>query len=210
MKLHISRILALLLAFSIAGFTDLAQAQQTTTPAQQNTTPQNNAQPQQNNAQQTTPPADTAPTAAQDQSTTTAPAQDNAQTTTPAQDQNATKPATDATQKPENNASDPNYVPPAKDVLPNAPSTDSQAAQDQSSQNQKSTQQPLGTAAAKEANTVGGAASKPAGTALAGVKQKQSRGLLIKVGAVLAAGAALGAVYAMSRGTSPTPPGAIR
>ncbi len=208
MKSHISRFLAVLLAFSIAGFSDLAQAQQSTTPAAQNTG-------QQNTQQQTTPAANTA-TPAQDQSTTTtAPAQDQNttppsqdKTTAPAQDQTA-KPAPDATQKGENNASDPNYVPPATDVLPSAPSSTQDAAtQNQNPQNKA--QQPLGTAAAKEANTVGGAASKPAGTALAGVKQKQSRGLLIKVGAVLAAGAALGTVYAMSRGTSPTPPGAVR
>ena len=171
MKSHISRFLAVLLAFSIAGVTELAQAQQTSTPAAQ----------------------------------TSAQQQNNTPATTPAQDQTA-KPAQDTTQK-ENNASDPNYVPPAQEVLPNAPSTDQQTSQ---SQTQNNAQQPLGTAAAKEANTVGGAASKPAGTALAGVKQKQSRGLLIKVGAVLAAGAALGTVYALSRSTSPVPPGAVR
>lgn len=179
MKSHISRTLAVLLAFSIAGMTDVAQAWQTT--AQQN----NNAQ--QEKPQQQTAPASTTTPATQDQTTNTAP-----------QDQNAT-------QKGENNASNPDYVPAPTEVLPNAPSQ----TQNANTQNQDQ-QQPLGTAAAKEANTVGGAASKPAGTALAGVKQKQSRGLLIKVGAVLAAGAALGTVYALSRGTSPTPPGAVR
>lgn len=186
MKSHISRTLAVLLAFSIAGMTDVAQAWQTT--AQQN----NNAQ--QDKPQQQTAPASTTTPATQDQTTNTAP-----------QDQNATKPAQGATQKGENNASNPDYVPAPTEVLPNAPSQ----TQNANTQNQDQ-QQPLGTAAAKEANTVGGAASKPAGTALAGVKQKQSRGLLIKVGAVLAAGAALGTVYALSRGTSPTPPGAVR
>jgi cytoskeletal protein RodZ len=177
MNSHISRYLAVLLALSIAGMTDVAQAWQTATPAQ-------NAH-QQNNVQQATPAA----------------------TNSNPQDQTA-KPVPDASQKGENNASDPNYVPPATDVLPNAPSLESQNPQ--ATQGQNGAQQPLGTAAAKEANTVGGAASKPAGTALAGVKQKQSRGLLIKVGAVLAAGAALGTVYALSRSTSPTPPGAVR
>jgi hypothetical protein len=168
MKSRIYRTLAVLLALSVAGMTDVAQAWQTTTPSQQNN-------PQQSNAQQTTP---------------------------------ATNKAQDATQKGENNASDPNYVPAPAEVLPDAPSSDAQNAT--STSNQTKEQQPLGTAAAKEANTVGGAASKPAGTALAGVKQKQTRGLLIKVGAVLAGAAALGTVYALSRSTSPTPPGAIR
>lgn len=174
MKSHISRTLAVLLAMSLAGFTEAAQAWQTATPAPQNA--------QQNNAQQTTPAT-----------TTAAPAPDS------------TKPAQDTTPKTENNASDPNYVPAPTEVLPNAPSTEAQNTA--SSTNQTKDQQPLGTAAAKEGATVGGAASKPAGTALAGVKQKQSRGLLIKVGAALAAGAALGTVYALSRSTSPVPPG---
>jgi cytoskeletal protein RodZ len=181
MKSYISRTLAVLLAMSLAGFTEVAQAQQTTTPAPQNT----QQSTQQNNTQQATPVTT---------NTATTPAQD---TTTPSQE---------TTPKPENNASDPNYVPAPTEVLPNAPSTDAQNAT--SSTNQTKDQQPLGTAAAKEGATVGGAASKPAGTALAGVKQKQSRGLLIKVGAALAAGAALGTVYALSRGTSPVPPGA--
>jgi cytoskeletal protein RodZ len=173
MKSRIYRTLAVLLALSVAGMTDVAQAWQTTTPSQQNIPQQNSAQ--QNSAQQTPP---------------------------------ATNKAQDATQKGENNASDPNYVPAPAEVLPDAPSSDAQNAT--STSNQTKEQQPLGTAAAKEANTVGGAASKPAGTALAGVKQKQTRGLLIKVGAVLAGAAALGTVYALSRSTSPTPPGAIR
>jgi outer membrane biosynthesis protein TonB len=69
-------------------------------------------------------------------------------------------------------------------------------------------QEPAGTAAAGSAATVGGAASKPAGTAIAPAKQRQVRSLLIKLGAIAAAGAALGIVYGLSRSTSPKPPGA--
>lgn len=193
MKSHISRTLAVLLALSLAGFTEAAQAWQTATPAQntqQNVTPQSTTQQnsQQNSAPQATPA--TTSDAPSTQDTTAKPAQE-----------------TSPTPKTENNASDPNYVPAPTEVLPNAPSTDTQNTTSPN-QAQKKDQQPLGTAAAKEGSTVGGAASKPAGTALAGVKQKQSRGLLIKVGAALAAGAALGTVYVLSRGTSPTPPGA--
>jgi hypothetical protein len=68
--------------------------------------------------------------------------------------------------------------------------------------------EPLGAAAAERVPTAGGAAAKPAGVAIAPAKQHQTRSLLIKVGAALAAGAAVGTVYALSHSTSSTPPGA--
>jgi hypothetical protein len=68
---------------------------------------------------------------------------------------------------------------------------------------------PLGTAAAEKGQTAGGGASRPAGVAIAPAKQKRSRSLLIKLGALAAAGAAIGTVYALSKGTSSTPPGAV-
>ena len=187
MKSSISRILSLLLALSLAGATEVAQAWQTTTPAQ----------PQQ--TQQTPGTDQQAPAANQPQAPTTG------TQTTPATGQNPT-PAT------ENNASDPTHVPAPAEVLPNAPEApqDQQVPTTTTPAAPTTTQQPLGTAAAEKGVTRGGAASKPAGTAVAGKKQKQSRGLLIKVGAALAAGAALGTVYALSKGTSPTPPGATR
>ena len=69
---------------------------------------------------------------------------------------------------------------------------------------------PLGTAAAEKGRTAGGGASRPAGVAIAPAKQKRSRGLLIKLGALAAAGAAVGTVYALSRGTGSTPAGAVK
>jgi hypothetical protein len=107
-------------------------------------------------------------------------------------------------------------------TLPNAPSTTTQPANQQSGtttalpqQTQPATpatqqkpQEPAGTAAAGNAETVGGAASRPAGTAIAPAKQRQVRSLLIKLGAIAAAGAALGIVYGLSKSTSPKPPGA--
>jgi hypothetical protein len=68
--------------------------------------------------------------------------------------------------------------------------------------------QPVGAATAERVPTAGGAAAKPAGAAIAPAKQHQTRGLLIKIGAIAAAGAALGTVYALSRGTGSLPPGA--
>jgi hypothetical protein len=67
--------------------------------------------------------------------------------------------------------------------------------------------EPVGAATAESVPTSGGAAAKPAGVAIAPAKQHQTRSLLLKVGAVVAGGAALGIVYALSRGTSSTPPG---
>jgi len=71
----------------------------------------------------------------------------------------------------------------------------------------KKQSEPVGAATAESVPTTGGAAAKPAGVAIAPAKQHQTRSWLIKVGAVLAAGAALGTVYALSHGTSSTPPG---
>jgi outer membrane biosynthesis protein TonB len=196
MKSFITRTLAVALAMSLAGTTQLAQAWQTATPTQSQPT-------------QAQPTTGTQPTGDQNQQP-----QAPAATTNP-----ATAPTTDngsATQVQENNASDPKHVPAPAEVLPAPPATqDEQVPAAPSSTinatgNQTKTQQPLGTAAAEKGATRGGAASRPAGTAVAGRKQNQSRGILIKVGAALAAGAALGTVYALSRGTAPVPPGAVR
>jgi hypothetical protein len=66
-------------------------------------------------------------------------------------------------------------------------------------------QEPLGTATAEGVPVVGGAASRPAGEAIAPDKQKQRRSLLIKIGLIAAAGAAGGIVYGLSKGTSSKP-----
>jgi hypothetical protein len=67
--------------------------------------------------------------------------------------------------------------------------------------------EPAGTAAAERGPVAGGAASKPAGTAIAPAKQRQVRSFLIRMGAVIAGAAALGTVYALSKGSPSTPPG---
>ena len=66
-------------------------------------------------------------------------------------------------------------------------------------------QQPLGAATAQGVPTVGGAASRPAGEAIAPAKQKQRRSLLLKMGLIAAAGVAIGTVAALSKGTSAKP-----
>ncbi len=66
-------------------------------------------------------------------------------------------------------------------------------------------QQPLGAATAEGVTTVGGAASRPAGMAIAPDKQKDRHSLLIKLGLIAAAGIAVGTVAGLSKGTSAKP-----
>ncbi len=75
-------------------------------------------------------------------------------------------------------------------------------------QTQKPPTEPVGAAAAEKVPTAGGAASKPAGAAIAPAKQHQTRSLFIKIGAVAAGGLAAGTIYALSHGTPSKPPGA--
>ena len=72
-------------------------------------------------------------------------------------------------------------------------------------QQQEHLQQPLGAATAEGVTTVGGAASRPAGMAIAPSKQNQRRSLLIKIGLIAAAGIAIGTVAGLSKGTSAKP-----
>lgn len=101
------------------------------------------------------------------------------------------------------------------DVLPDAPSqlqpnaavpsgTSSPAP---SSDPQRPPATPDGTAAARAARVIGGPASKPAGSAIAPAKQRQTRSILIKLGVIAGAGLALGTVYALSRSAPNRPPG---
>jgi hypothetical protein len=103
---------------------------------------------------------------------------------------------------------------PAPSTVPDAPQAQPQqppASQTNPASVQNSAarpQEPEGTAAARAAKTIGGPASKPAGSAIAPAKQRQVRSLLIKIGAIAGAGAALGTVYALTRGSPSKPPGA--
>jgi hypothetical protein len=92
--------------------------------------------------------------------------------------------------------------------LPDAPSAQSTPATQSQSNDTAPQQTPEGTAAAQAAKTKGGAASKPAGAAIAPAKQGRTRSLLIKMGVIAGAGVALGSVYALTRGSPARPPGA--
>lgn len=112
--------------------------------------------------------------------------------------------------------------PPAPTQLPEAPSTSQPvgtpalpqgtepAASTQNQQQVQKDQAPAGAAAAQKAETAGGAASKPAGSAIAPAKQRQVHSFLLKLGLIAAGGAAIGTVYLLSRGTSSVPPGTGR
>lgn len=97
---------------------------------------------------------------------------------------------------------------PSREKLPPAPST--QLMERPGQQSSTMTTEPLGTATAESVPTNGGGASRPAGTAIAGAKQHQTRSLLLKIGAVAAAGIAIGTVAGLSKGSSSTAPGSTR
>lgn len=97
-------------------------------------------------------------------------------------------------------------------ALPNepAPAPSTQLSQRPSQPPSTGTTEPLGTATAEDVPANGGGASRPAGTAIAGAKQHQTRALLLKIGAVAAAGVAIGAVAGLSKATPGTAPGSTR
>lgn len=72
-------------------------------------------------------------------------------------------------------------------------------------QQQNSTSQPVGAAAAPYEATTGVAASRPAGAVIAPAKQKRVRSFLIRVGLLVGAGVAIGTVVALSN-ASPSRP----
>lgn len=69
-------------------------------------------------------------------------------------------------------------------------------------------QRPVGTAAAEAPKVSGITAAQPAGVAIAPAKQRRVRTIVLRVGAIVGAGAALGTVIALTEGTSSKPPGA--
>ena len=115
-------------------------------------------------------------------------------------------------------------VNPSQGPLMPVPAPETQPAPSQQKQPEPSTQlserpaqqpstvitEPLGTATAESVPANGGGASRPAGTAIAGAKQHQMRSLLLKIGAVAAAGVAIGTVAGLSKGTPSTAPGSTR
>jgi anti-anti-sigma factor len=110
-----------------------------------------------------------------------------------------------------------NSGPSEPETLPDSPGAvrsqtddnNSQPSAPQPSPNQQQTgaQAPVGTAAAEFIKTTGVAASAPAGAAIAPAKQRRARSVLIKVGAIVGACVAVGAVVALSAASPSRPPG---
>lgn len=82
------------------------------------------------------------------------------------------------------------------------------ASQPGATQTQQAPQKPVGTAAAEAPKATGVAASQPAGVAIAPGKQHRARTIVIRVGAILGAAAAVGTVVALTAATPSKPPGA--
>jgi hypothetical protein len=87
-------------------------------------------------------------------------------------------------------------------------SSQTQSGQTQQQQTTASPQKPVGTAAAEAPNTSGIAASQPAGVAIAPAKQHRVRTLILRTGAIIGAGVAIGTVVALTAATPSKPPGA--
>jgi len=69
-------------------------------------------------------------------------------------------------------------------------------------------QRPVGTAAAKAPTVKGVTAAEPAGVAIAPARQRRVRTIVLRVGAIVGAGVAVGTVFALTAATSSKPPGA--
>jgi anti-anti-sigma factor len=103
-----------------------------------------------------------------------------------------------------------NTEPSPSEALPDSPSAvrskdRGSSGQQPSPKLEDSPQDPLGTAAAPSVKTTGIAASRPAGAAIAPAKQKRARSILIKVGVIVGAGAAIGTIVALAS-ASPSRP----
>jgi len=164
---------------------ETAQQPTNTQPAQP--APTDQAQPAAQQPSQNTPPAGQSQPQPANQGTTVNPSQAPLQPVT-------TYPDAGGAQQEQTSPNAPAQTAPAQTTVPEAPQP-------------KKPAEPVGAATAESVPTTGGAAAKPAGVAIAPAKQHQTRSLMIKIGAALAAGAALGTVYALSHGTSSTPPG---
>jgi hypothetical protein len=204
---RITRILSTLL---IAGLCSapLLRAQQTN-PSTPQQAPETSQQPQ-----QPTTATQPAPTDQAQPGNAPAPAAAPAQNTQPAAPANQNQPQQQASPGTSVNPSQAPLAPVT--TYPDAsgaqqeqtPNAEPQTTTIPEGPKPKPQNEPVGAATAESVPTTGGAAAKPAGIAIAPAKQHQTRSLLLKIGAVAAAGAALGTIFALSHSTSSTPPGA--
>jgi len=210
----ISKSLALALAFGLCLTPEMFAQQQAQSPASPAASSSQTSNSQTSNSQAPTSqaPSSQSPTSPQAPQAVPPAASEPPASTTPAQTQPA-KPS------PNGSTIDPSQGP--LQPVTTYPDANGGQQQEQSTVQSQTTNppeapqpktqqptQPVGAATAERVPTAGGAAAKPAGAAIAPAKQHQTRGLLIKIGAIAAAGAALGTVYALTRSTGSLPPGA--
>jgi hypothetical protein len=119
-------------------------------------------------------------------------------------------PGTTRAQTQDQSSTNNNNPRPQSEAQPPMPGEQSPAAQpqSQSSAPPSSSQRPVGTAAAETSNASGVAASQPAGVAVAPAKQRRVRTMVLRVGALVGAGVAVGTVVALTQATPSKPPGA--
>jgi hypothetical protein len=101
-------------------------------------------------------------------------------------------------------------VPQAKPASGDPQTDPTSEKQSSSSEGQEPTETPhqaVGTAVAQPIQTTGIAAARPVGAAVAPGKQRRTRSILIKVGALVGVGAAVGTTFALSQGSPSRPPG---
>lgn len=96
----------------------------------------------------------------------------------------------------------------APQAVPPPASTQGQSEIPQGQDPNQKPQRPVGTAAAEAPRSKGVTAAQPSGVAIAPAKQRRVRTLVIRVGAIVAAGAAIGAVIGLAEATPSRPPGA--
>ena len=137
---------------------------------------------------------------------------DNSQSPGPGQARSQEPSAASAEDTPPTSSST-SSSPQSDNQVPEAPNQSSQpstqpSAQSQPTQQPPTPREPVGTAAAETIQTTGVAASRPAGAALAPAKQRRVRSILIKVGALVGVGVAVGTTMALSQGSPSKPPGA--
>lgn len=199
-----SRVLSCALVLALCGIPELVQAQSMPGTRTQTEAPPVQDQRAPQDVQPATPAAlPDAPSTAQEAQTV---AQNTPAPATGAPEPNAAPPQTSPDQAP------PAQTAPAENGTTTAPVPTTAPAPNQAPPAQnapaKPTQEPAGAAAAQSGVTTGGAASKPAGMAIAPAKQRQVRSFLIKMAAIAAGGAAIGTVVALSKGSPSKPPGA--
>jgi hypothetical protein len=110
-----------------------------------------------------------------------------------------------AAQAPPDSPQSSDQVPGSSD--PAQPASNQSNTQPSTQQQPQSPHEPVGTAAAESVQTTGVAASRPAGAAVAPAKQRRARSILIKVGALVGVGVAVGTTMALSQGSPSRPPG---